>query len=190
MVLKYYEILWVTKFWPETTKFCGSEYYYLKVLFFTKRAGSYPQAQLFWAGQTTTVPSTIVPCKKRGIYPSDHGIYPRTIGIKLDLCICTIPTVGFYRKHGEVTSPPSSQNHKMIHMKPPLMTSPPPTCRRLPPPAVARRHRCHPVIPSASQCGDWCGSDIVLKNVWVIWTHDAAVDGDRGTRCGRRIPIQ
>jgi hypothetical protein len=25
----------------------------------------------------TTVPSTIVPCKKRGIYPSDRGIYPK-----------------------------------------------------------------------------------------------------------------
>ena len=131
----------------------------------------------------TTVPSTIINCP--------ISLDPRTTGIKLDLCICTIPTVGFYMKHGEVTSPPSSQNHKMIHMRPPLMTSLPPTCRRLPPPAVARWHRCHPVIPSASQCGDWCGSDIVLKNVWVIWTtHDAAVDGDRGTRCGRRIPIQ
>ncbi len=51
----------------------------------------------------TTVPSTIVPCKKLGIYPSDHGIYPGTIGIKLDLCFCTIPTEGFYRKHGEIT---------------------------------------------------------------------------------------
>jgi hypothetical protein len=29
-----------------------------------------------------------------------------TTGIKLDLCFCTIPTVGFYGKHGEVTSPP------------------------------------------------------------------------------------
>ena len=27
------------------------------------------------------------------------------------LCFWTIPTVGFYRKHGEVTSPPSSQNY-------------------------------------------------------------------------------
>jgi hypothetical protein len=52
---------------------------------------------------TTTVPSTIVPCTKRGIYPSDRRMYPRTTGIKLDLCICTIPTVGFYRKHGEVS---------------------------------------------------------------------------------------
>jgi len=33
----------------------------------------------------TAVPSTIVPCKKLGMYPSDHGIYPGTIGIKLDL---------------------------------------------------------------------------------------------------------
>ena len=49
------------------------------------------------------MPSTIVPCKKLWIYPSDHGIYPGTIGIKLDLCFCTIPKVGFYRKHGEIT---------------------------------------------------------------------------------------
>jgi len=51
----------------------------------------------------TTVPSTIFPCKKRGIYSSDHGIYPGTIVIKLDLCFCTIPTLGFYRKHGEIS---------------------------------------------------------------------------------------
>ncbi len=51
----------------------------------------------------TTVPSTIVPCKNRGIYPSDRGIYPMTTRIKLDLCFCTIPTVGFYGKHGEVS---------------------------------------------------------------------------------------
>ena len=48
-------------------------------------------------------PVKFVPCKKRGIYPSDHGIYPGTIGIKLDLFFCTIPTLGFYRKHGEIS---------------------------------------------------------------------------------------
>ncbi len=94
----------------------------------------------------TTVPSTIVPCKNRGIYPSDPGIYPMTTGIKLDLCVCTIPTVGFYGKYGEVTTPPSSRNHTMIHMRPPLMTSPPPTCRRLPSPAITRRRRCPPAV--------------------------------------------
>ena len=95
-----------------------------------------------------TVSSTIVPCKKLGIYSSDHGIYPGTIGIKLDLCICTIPTVGFYRKHREITSPPSPLNHTMIHVRPPLMTSPPPTCRCLPAPAVTRhrRRRCPPAV--------------------------------------------
>ena len=30
--------------------------------------------------------------------------YPRTIGIKLDLCFCTIPTVGLYGKLGEITA--------------------------------------------------------------------------------------
>jgi hypothetical protein len=83
---------------------------------------------------------------KTGGYPSDPGIYPMTTGIKVDLCICTIPTVGFYGKHGEVTSPPSSWNHTMIHMRPPLMTSPPPTCRCLPSPAVTRRRRCPPAV--------------------------------------------
>ena len=48
---------------------------------------------------------------KTGGYPLDRGIYPMTTGIKLYLCFWTIPTVGFYRKHGEVTSPPSSQNY-------------------------------------------------------------------------------
>jgi hypothetical protein len=52
----------------------------------------------------TTVPTTIVPWKKSGIYPLDRGICPRTICIKLDLCICTIPTVGLYGKLGEVTA--------------------------------------------------------------------------------------
>jgi hypothetical protein len=48
---------------------------------------------------TLTNKEIIVPCKKMG----DAAGYPRTTGIKLDLCICTIPTVGFYRKHGEVS---------------------------------------------------------------------------------------
>jgi hypothetical protein len=42
--------------------------------------------------------------------------------------------------------PPSSRNHMMIHMRPPLMTSPPPTCCRLPSPAVTRRRRCPPAV--------------------------------------------
>ena len=63
----------------------------------------YASTQRKIAIRTTTVPSTIVPCKNRGIYPSDRGIYPMTTGIKLDLCFCTIPTVGFYGKHGEVS---------------------------------------------------------------------------------------
>jgi hypothetical protein len=54
--------------------------------------------------RSTTVPSTIVPCKKRGIYPSDRVIHPMTTGIKLDLCFCTIPTVGFYGKQGEINA--------------------------------------------------------------------------------------
>jgi hypothetical protein len=45
----------------------------------------------------------ICPMEKSGIFPSDHGIYPGTIGIKLDLCFCIIPTVGLYGKYGEIS---------------------------------------------------------------------------------------
>jgi len=47
------------------------------------------------------VPSTNLSLVKTGDIPRTTG-YPRTIRIKLDLCFCTIPTVGFYRKHGEI----------------------------------------------------------------------------------------
>ena len=36
----------------------------------------------------TTVPSTIVTWKKSGKFPSDIGIFPRTIGIKLVAGVC------------------------------------------------------------------------------------------------------
>ncbi len=103
---------------------------------------------------TTTVPITIVPWKKSGIYPSDRGIYPRTIGIKLDLCICTIPTVGLYGKLGEITAThksniscrrPSS-SYSIVPNWFPL----PAARRRTPPPhappqsVAARRHRTPP----------------------------------------------
>jgi len=52
----------------------------------------------------TTVPSTFVPWKKSGIFPSDRRIFPVGTGIKLDLCFCIIPTVGLYGKLGEVTA--------------------------------------------------------------------------------------
>ncbi len=52
----------------------------------------------------TTVPSTFVPWKKSGIFPSDRGIFPLGTRIKLDLCFCIIPTVGLYGKLGEVTA--------------------------------------------------------------------------------------
>ncbi len=51
----------------------------------------------------TTVPSTFVPWKKSGIFPSDRGIFPMGTGIKLDLCFCIIPTVGLYRKLEDVS---------------------------------------------------------------------------------------
>ncbi len=51
--------------------------------FFTKK-GIKREKNKSRQSPTTTVPSTIVPCKKRGIYPSDRRIYPRTTGIKLD----------------------------------------------------------------------------------------------------------
>ena len=35
------------------------------------------------------------------------------------------------------------------------------------------------------------GAGVTLcYHVWVIWTHDAGVDGDHGSRCGRRALIQ
>jgi hypothetical protein len=108
--------------------------------------GTFKNFDLRLCSFITTVPSTIVPCKNWGIYPSNPGIYPMTTGIKLDLCFCTIPTVGFYGKHGEVTSPPSFRNHCIWIIRPPLMTSPPPICHRLPSPAVTRRRRCPPAI--------------------------------------------
>ena len=48
------------------------------------------------------MPSTKLSLVKTGDIPRTKG-YPWTIRIKLDLCFCTIPTVGFYRKHGEIT---------------------------------------------------------------------------------------
>jgi hypothetical protein len=41
--------------------------------------------------------------EKKWDIPRTAG-YPRTIGIKLDLCFCTIPTVGLYGKLGEITA--------------------------------------------------------------------------------------
>jgi len=81
--------------------------------------------------------------------------------------ICTIPTVGFYRKHVEVSLITSSQNYIMILMRPPLMTLPPPTCRRL----LSLLSACCGLSPQKgefnSHHGDWCWyeSDIVLKCV-------------------------
>jgi hypothetical protein len=49
-------------------------------------------------------PVQLSPVKTGGCIPLTAGYIPWTTGIKLDLCICTIPTVGFYRKHGEVTA--------------------------------------------------------------------------------------
>ena len=43
------------------------------------------------------------PLEKKWDIPRTAG-YPRTICIKLDLCICTIPTVGLYWRLGEVTA--------------------------------------------------------------------------------------
>ena len=61
----------------------------------------------------TTVPSTIVTKKKREIFPSDIGIFPGTIGIKLVLFFCTIPTVGLYGKLGEITATHFLSEHQL-----------------------------------------------------------------------------
>ena len=63
----------------------------------------------------TTVPITIVTWKKSEISPSDIGIFPGTIGIKLVLFFCTIPTVGLYGKLGEITATHFLSNIKHIH---------------------------------------------------------------------------
>ena len=49
---------------------------------------------------------------------------------------------------GKSLLPLSPLNHTMIDVRPPLMTLPPPTCRRLPAPAVThrRRRRCPPAV--------------------------------------------
>ena len=45
----------------------------------------------------------------------DYSIHLTTC-INLDLCICTIPTVAFYRKHGEIISPPLfPESHDHYH---------------------------------------------------------------------------
>ena len=49
-----------------------------------------------------------------GISPAGGGIYPSARGINLDLCLCTIPTVGFYGKIGKITAT-HHQNIKHIH---------------------------------------------------------------------------
>ena len=93
-----------------------------------------------------------------GISPAGGGIYPSARGINLDLCLCTIPTVGFYGKIGKITAT-HHQNIKHIHgdaaaalrrlyrHEPPLSS-----------PAVARRRRCP---PAAASCGSrsTCGRD-------------------------------
>jgi hypothetical protein len=45
----------------------------------------------------TTVPITIVLGENPGVFPLGHGEY-------LEFCLYTIPTEGFYKKHGELTS--------------------------------------------------------------------------------------
>ena len=52
----------------------------------------------------TTVPSTIVLGDNPGIFPLSRRIFLLDRCINLELCICTIPVLGFYEKHGEVTS--------------------------------------------------------------------------------------
>ena len=37
-------------------------------------------------------------------YPAGGGIYHSAGGEKIDFCLCTIPTIGLYGKHGEITA--------------------------------------------------------------------------------------
>ena len=56
---------------------------------------------------TTTVPSTIVLGENPGMFPLGRRRFPSDHCVHLDLCICTIPTVGFNEKHGgEATTSP------------------------------------------------------------------------------------
>ena len=94
-------------------------------------------------------PVQLSPGKKVG-YPSDRGIYPVGTGIKLDLCFCIIPTVGFYRKLGEVTAT-HKQNIKNELPPPRLYCCPPPP---LSSPIVWQRQRSR----GAAQCSGVGGS--------------------------------
>ena len=92
------------------------------------------------------MPSTIVTWKKSGIYPSDRGIYPRTIGIKLDLCFCTIPTVGLYGKLGEITATHFSSNIKHIHGA-----------------AAATRRRAASIVANRRGCRQWILLQLAMR---------------------------
>lgn len=52
---------------------------------------------------------TIVLERTYGVNHMDHGIFPSKRYINLDLCICTIPTLGFYEKYGREHPPLSHQ---------------------------------------------------------------------------------
>ena len=61
------------------------------------------------------------------------GFYPSARGINLDFCLCTIPTVGLYRKQGEIAA---THNWIIKHIY------------RAAAAALRRLHRCEPPLSS------------------------------------------
>ena len=114
-------------------------------------------------------PVYLSPGKSGGYIPWTTGDIPWTYCIKLDLCICTIPTVGFYGKHWEVSF---STLFPKSHHDPYEATAINIAASNLPLPAVSFRHpqsplfACHHPPPQKgefnSQCGDQSGSEIVI----------------------------
>ena len=74
------------------------------------------------------------------------------------LCFWTIPTVGFYRKHGEVTSPPSSRNYSTIILS---------ACKRSAGGTVVVDVTMTASPPPASAVGLSCQYWINLESIWL-----------------------
>ena len=94
----------------------------------------------------------------RRISPAGGGIYPSASGKNLDFCRCTIPTVGFYGKLGEI----ASTHHIIRH---------PRRCRRRPPPPLSSRTTAvvscrHPPVPLSTCCHLLHGGGKACQYFW------------------------
>ncbi len=63
----------------------------------------------------TTVPSTIVWGGALGIFPSGQGVFPLDRGKNLDFFLRSIPTVGRYKKQGNLTLSLSTSHKDNIY---------------------------------------------------------------------------